>query len=264
MGPNSSWKLTEYETIVRTHARIVTNINIGRFRQGKSPFPYFGLDPTAGPGGYIQERKGVSPVVLLGTPLRLLRACQHEALDYHLGFIERNPEWARSLRLRIEEAATRGAIDPKRIDILEGDHRDLARQWVLDHIHGPVRGLITPDANGEFAYTTLCELGALRQLHYVDFVIHASGALLKWRRGRGAIQLGEALAACRKTHWFVGRMRTNWQWVWLFGTNWEKWPELNRIGLVSLESEEGQARLELLCTTRAERVQRHQPPLLED
>jgi hypothetical protein len=264
MGPNSGWKLDEYTAIVRAHAAIVANINTGRLRRGQSPFPYRGLDPTAGPGAYIQRKKGQSDHTLIGTPLRLVRACVEKQLDYRLGFIERESVWVQALKRRLEEIAAYREVDLTRIDVIEGNYEDWAERWVRDHVRPPVRGLISPDANGEFGYRTLCRLGALPQLQRVDYAIHASGSLLKWRRGRGAIQLGDALDACQKEHWFVGRVRTNWQWVWLFGTNWEDWPPLLRIGLVSLESEEGQARLQLLCTTRTERDERNQPRLLED
>lgn len=265
MGPNSPWKLHEFKTIVEAHTAIVANINTGRIRRGDDPFPYYGLDPTAGPGGYIHAKNGQPNQELIGTSLLLARACHARALDYHLCFIEKEPDWVKALNQRLQEGAAHGKVDLQRVEVKEGRYELLARKWVVEHVptYG-ARGLVIPDANGEFGYRTLCELGELKQLARVDFAIHASGALLKWRRGKGAIPLPDALKACHKTHWFVGQVRTNWQWVWLFGTNWPDWPTLSRIGLVSFESEPGQARLETLTLTESERHELHNPHLLGD
>jgi hypothetical protein len=265
MGPNSAEKLREFRAIAETNAALVENINTGRIRSGRSPFPYYALDPTAGPGAYIQRLKGKPDIRLIGTPLRIAGACHARSLDYHLGFIEVDSVWATHLRTRLAEGATHGHVDLSRVEVLEGRYEVLARSWVLNNVptYG-ARGLITPDANGEFGYRTLCALGALKQLECVDFAIHASGSLLKWRRGKGAIQLGDHLAACCKQHWFVGQVQGNWQWVWLFGTNWASYPELKRIGLVPIDSEAGQIRLERLCSTKTEWQHLHQPQLLEE
>lgn len=231
-------------------------------RLGKSPYPFYGLDPTSGPGAYIQRREGEPDCKLIGTSLRLPQACHEKNLDYHVALIEVETNWAAALRERLAEGAAHGQVDLARIQVLEGRYEDLARRWVVDHVpeYG-ARGLITPDANGEFGYRTLFELGSLRQLECVDFAIHASGSLLKWHRGKGMFQLEDALAACRKKHWFVGQIRENWQWVWLFGTNWADFPEMNRINLVSVNSDVGQARLKKLCMTKTERLQSEQPEL---
>jgi hypothetical protein len=265
MGPNTAWKLHEYRTIVRAEAALVGNINIRRMRKGKSPYPFCGLDPTSGPGGYIQRRRGEPDRKLISTSLQLADACHERGLDYRLGFIEVQTDWVRALQRRLAEGAAHGRIDLSRVQVMEGRYEDLARSWVVDHVpeYG-ARGLITPDANGEFGYRTLYELGRLPQLKCVDFAIHASGSLLKWHQSRGMYQLEDALAACQKTHWLVGQIRENWQWVWLFGTNWADFPEMRKINLVSVDTEEGQARLKKLCTTKSERLKTEQPPLMPD
>jgi hypothetical protein len=261
MGPNTSWKLEEFATIAKANMAIVHNINIGRRGRLEDPFPYFALDPTAGPGGYIQRHAGQPDQRLIGTSLRLAQVCQAEQPGaYRLGFIEQNPTWARCLNTRLAEFAAAKPLDLQCIDVMQGNYRDLAVGWVKRHVpNWGARGLITPDANGEFLFDTLSELGALRQLDRVDFAMHVTGGLLKWRKGKGAIQLGAALDGCQKRYWFVGRVRTNWQWAWFFGTNWPQWPDIRRIGLVSVTSDEGQARLETLCLTREERLKQHQP-----
>jgi hypothetical protein len=255
-------KQQEFAAIVRLNVALVHNINVGRQLRGQKPYPYVGLDPTSGPGGYIWQPPLGPLQTIIGTSLRSALTCHEGDLQggYRLGFIEREQAWVTCLKERLEEMARAGKVDLERIEVSHGRYQDLAVDWVLRNVprHG-ARGLIAPDPNGEFSFDTLKALGELPHLKCVDFALHVSAAVLKWRHNQGAVPLPDAMAACRKDNWFVGPVTKNWQWAWLFGCNWDRYPELRQIGLVSWTSPEGQDRLVRLCETHEQTLRRLQP-----
>jgi hypothetical protein len=273
-GSNTLRKEEEFKAIARCNVALVDNINIGRVARGQKPFPYFVGDPTAGPGCYVDRRPGSPDVSLVGTCLRSALACHEGALKggYRLGFIEQEPAYVECLNQRLGEMARANKLDRSRVEVIAGCYEELLIPWVKDTIPSyGARGMIVPDPNGEFGFETLRELGTMRCLECVDFAFHVSGGLLKWRKGKGATPLQAALDACNKTHWLIGRVASNWQWAWMFGTNWSSYPELKRAGLVSVLSAEGERRLARLCQTHEERQEeeeerqrRLQPRLLPD
>lgn len=258
-GANTRTKLEEFRRIAMLNVALVRNINVGQLSRLKAAFPYVVLDPTSGPGGYIY-RAGSVDISLIGTPLRAALAC-HE-MDprggYRMGFIEKNPVWAECLTSRLAEMGSAKKVDLSNVDVLTGRYEDLAVQWVEANVpEWGARGLVVPDPNGEFGFDTLAALGKLPHLSRVDFALHISGALLKWWQKRGMPQLEDAMQVARKRHWFIGPVTTNFQWAWIFGSNWADYPELRRIGLVSAHSTEGERRLFALCQTHAE-IKRHE------
>ena len=269
MGPYTSWKLDEFAKIAGSNVGTVGNIQAGRMHRGLPAGHYYGLDLTAACGGYVWQPKGEPATHLRGTSLSLLAAClrtqRRMGLHYRVGLIEQNEKLVELLKQRLDEGASRAHLNLEFVDVLLGDHADLAVPWVLQHVRAPAWGLITMDTNGEINCEVLRALGAMRQLHMVDYALHVSAAIPKWRKRRGAASLEELLAACRKRFWFVGRTRANWQWVWFVGTDWAPWAEtLKRIGLVLKDSVEGQARWDTLCLTRSQRKIRDQHSLFEE
>jgi hypothetical protein len=267
VSAHTSIKQREFAAIVKLNVALVHNINVGRLARGRKALPYFGLDPTSGPGGYIWRPVVGQGEPIVGTSLRTALTCHMGNLQagYRLGLIEQDEAWVSCLNARLDEMATAGKVERQRIDVCHGRYQDLAIDWVLRNVpqYG-ARGLIAPDPNGEFSYDTLKTLGELPHLQCVDFALHVSGAVLKWRRSKGAVPLPDGMAACRKLNWFVGPVTTNWQWAWLFGCNWNAYPELRRIGLVPWTSDEGQHRLMILCETQSETLQRIQPAFALD
>src|SRR5262245_663655 len=217
VSDQTATKQKEFTAIVKLNVALVHNINVNRLIRGLKAYPYVGLDPTSGPGGYLWQPPFGQTQTLIGTSLRAALTCHEGNLQggYRLGLIEREQDWASCLQARLKEMADAGKVDLGRIDVCHGRYQDLAVDWVVRNVpHYGARGLIVPDPNGEFSFDTLKALGDLPHLKCVDFALHVSAAVLKWHRSRGAVPLPEAMAACRKEHWFVGPVTKNWQWAW--------------------------------------------------
>lgn len=265
-GTNTQRKLAEFKAIAELNVRLVHNINVSRLARQQKPYPYFVLDPTSGPGGYIARNDGSADESLIGTPLRAALACHK--LDplggYRLALIEQHQLYATCLEKRLDEMALAQRLERPYAEVMHGRYEDLLVPWVKRHVpqYG-ARGLIVPDPNGMFGFETLRELGSLKSLDRVDFAFHGPAALFKWHRSKGMPSLDEVMKICHKTQWLVGQVSTNWQWAWLFATNWPDYPELKKIGLVAISSDEGVKRLTILRETRSELKRRELQRLRE-
>lgn len=116
---------------------------------------------------------------------------------------------------------------------------------------GRLLGLLYLDPNGnqELPLNGLKHFYSFHRLSSIDVLMNLSATNLKrWfnnpkAKGRwGEYGLQEIIESIPKKYWFV-RYPVNklFKWTFLYGTNWVKQKDLNRIGLYSIEGGMGKA-----------------------
>ena len=248
VGDHTAEDRERFERIVRGHVAYVANM------RGRLPdLRYALLDLNAGCGGYVASKQPRDPATgralrQWGTTPRALRVLERSGVPFRLGAIEHDPRLAALLRTRLSEPEKPGGAPA--VDVLVGRHEDLAAAWVREHMRGKVRGLIVHDPNAELSRDTLGQLAALPETHYVDFLLHFNGAIVKWHGTKRHTTVEEALALCGKRFAYVGPLIGNWQWAWLLLSNGEKLSTSG--GLVRADRPAGRQRLTILAHTRDE------------
>jgi hypothetical protein len=62
-----------------------------------------------------------------------------------------------------------------------------------------------------------------------------------------------------KKCWIVRKPETQWQWTFLIGSNWVKFPEWKKERFYNLESKEGKEIMERVMYTEEEQFELRQP-----
>lgn len=200
------------------------------------------IDTNAGPGLAPGCQKSGSPLIFLEESTLV------GDFRYHACLVERDPGMADALRDRVHvyEEGCRARFGPYETILIEqGDHSDVVPMYI-HHLHGSPAGLLFHDPNGVPSFAMLAELSKMRQTQRIDFMIYLTAAGIKrpngWKanRGRPDTTLADGIAMIQKKVWVIRRPRTNHQWTFLIGTNWDSFPVWSRKGFVRLDSMEGQ------------------------
>jgi len=227
-----------FESFMRWHTRMAAGVIAAHGGH------YIYADLTAGPGVYTGNGH-----TFYGSPLRALPLVSENFAYWHALLCEREElEWA-SLRRSVADLSARGAIDPVLVAVRHGDNRDIAPAWC--RALGPKNyGVVFNDENGVPHFDLLAELSGLPQLHLTEFVIYLPATAVKWdRRVYQRATLLERLTTIKKRFWLIREPEGRWQWSFLVGTNWPKYPEWTKGGLHRLDSARGTAIFERLNLT---------------
>jgi len=177
--------------------------------------------------------------------------------------VEQHPAVLDQLKSNLVTACTHLGVDQHRISVLEGPVGDLAMPWIRTNVQPWMNGLMLIDMNEVFDDRGLLAIGELPELNHVDVALHLPAAMGKWpHRKQAQATIDEVRAAFHKQHWQLPlKHRGNYQWTWLYGTNFADMRTLKERGFVNAESAEGLAQLDVLRTTKKERDRRYQLPL---
>lgn len=121
-------------------------------------------------------------------------------------------------------------------------------------------GIVFHDPNG----VQDLQLDALRPfartrldvLIYYSATAHKRAAKSCYADKIGYTMIEDILRSGIKTHWLVRAPRTRWQWTFIIGTNWSRFPSWKKAKFYALESPEGRAAIERCQYTTAEQTQR--------
>lgn len=241
------YKEASLGVILRTHTRIVAAI------QDKYPWVaphYYYIDMNAGCGHNDDEN-------CEGSPLVFLKAISAIRRPYRAHLIELNASSAQRLQTFIDAGSYAGA----RIHI--GDNEVLL-PGILDSLVPPVGkeafGLVYSDPNGIPNFDLIGQVSRHPHCQKMDILIRYSGASVKRNQHITGLKILDYLSVITKKFWFAQSLNSNdkWQWTFLFGTNYWKYPKMVNIGFFRIDSSDGQAIIERLNYTNKELKEREQ------
>lgn len=238
-GAFTAYKETSLKAIVSLHMNIAECI-INKQR-GRS---YLYIDCNAG-SGYNHEAD------CEGSPLVFLDAVACHSFDWRAYFIDNDKAKIGELRMRM------GLDD--RVELRDADNGELVPELLAAARPWQAFGIVYHDPNG------IPNLNIFKQMppkSTIDVLIRYNGNGVK-RAGGG--RLTESLKAIPKQYWYIQKVQPGdkWQWAFLLGTNWDKFPEYRKHDFVRLDSADGKAQVELLDYTREELRNKSQPTLIE-
>jgi len=235
-------KQMHFRTILRTQLRIVQAI----FKKRGYPLnTFFYFDINCGPGVY-EDENGLQQ----GSPLIFLEEVQQLDLKYSAVFIDIESENIKTLKSHIPK-------DFSNIHVFCGDHAELLPQFYNGNRQWHY-GLLYTDPNGIFNPDLLQTFSQQEQHHATDILINCPAAAIKRVKNSPKCEdcrtLQDRLAIIHKKEWLVRKTLkgSTWQWTFLLGTNWTKFPEFQKIGMVRLNSEEGKSIFDRLNYTAQE------------
>lgn len=247
-------KEDDFRRILGMHVKICKGIHS---RQGGPPYLY--VDCHAGPGCLEYEGRG-----FLGSPLIFQDIATRENLNYEAVHFERDAETAAKLAEALYVPTSLvDCPDPGTSPIHVESCEEGLPKWLAEHGRSSRRyGLVYSDSiNKEIPYAMLNEAASF--LSHVDLLAYVGANAYKRRRGANAnrARLVEHINAVGKRHVLIRRGRTAHQWTFVLWTNWSDFPQLERIGLYRLESEQGQRILDELNLTRPEHFEKNNQSL---
>jgi three-Cys-motif partner protein len=226
---------------------------------------YFYLDLYAGAGA----SHGNTVFGLPGSPLLALRIAREKQMRMHGHFIEADPAAAAQLRdyLYAEPGMQPSVITDGYVrleDLLSlyhvycGDNSRIVTELLAAYAEylkpEAVYGLLYADPNGSPNFDLLTQCAAA--LPHVDILLHFPANALKRQRRSPTHPfsqiLGDLLETIGKEYWLVRRVEGQWQWTFLFGTNYKGVREWRSAGLCRTDSAQGRAALNDLSYTREE------------
>lgn len=241
-------KQEHFRMILRTQLLIVKAI-FKKYPYFMQKFHYFDINAGAG------MSKGRP-----GSPLIFLDEIALAGLDYSAVFIDRDTENIRQL-YELTKAE-------KNIQLICGEHAEVLPQLFVNDNKRRF-GLLYTDPNGIFNAELLQEFSQQPCFQATDILINCPASAVKRVKNSPKCDdnrcLQDRLSIIDKKFWLVRDALKNstWQWTFLLGTNWTKFPEFHRIGMVKMESERGREIFERLNFTSMERMSRHQAGLFD-
>lgn len=158
--------------------------------------------------------------------------------------------------------------DSNRITCYQGDHRAFLPP-ICESIGKKHYGLIYHDPTGIPSFDLLADVSRLPSLSRIDILINCPATAIKRSRRRNEEQqhiqqpnLAEQLARINKKYWLVRAPYAQWQWTFLFGTNYKEVGEWRNERLYRVDTEAGRDILERLALTTAEREALYGNPYL--
>lgn len=243
-GQTTEGKQADFRSFIALHVGIVDRITWVRDRQRTSPYTY--IDTNAGPGIY----EG-----LTGSPLHFLDAIEKTSMPYQAIFIEREKDNAIELTRLVNQRRLR--YPP---EILNVCNQTALLDYVKDN-HPPTYGMLYHDPNGVPSFDLLAEVSQSPSFRIMDFMISLPANAIKRVRGAEKASNGytdtkrfnDSIKLINKTTWIIRRPQGKWQWTFIIGSNWPKFPDWGKRGFYRLDSEDGQAILHNLTYTDEER-----------
>lgn len=220
--------------------------------------PYLYVDLHAGPGNLEYHGRTFD-----GSPLVFLDLAGQEQLRYQSLYFDKDETVAarlgRAIAKRLEwpdglfdlDGYGYATVDP--VPCETG-----MPAWLAANSPHPSRhGLVYSDPIGkEIPYALLRQVAG--HLPRVDILSYVSATAYK---RRGGTRLADHIAAVGKRHVLIRREATAWQWTFILWTNWDAFPEWERIGFYRLDSERGQRILARLNLTKRELHETTNTPL---
>jgi hypothetical protein len=235
-------KQEHFTAIIAMHLKIVSAIISENTWPDKR---YWYFDLTAGSGSHPKTGAPGSPLIFLGIAERM-------GVAYQAMLIERESAACELLGARLASVGSQFGST----EVLRGDHCEMMRELRCVLPPRPTYGLAYCDPSGDRpAFELLAEMSQWSGLARVDFLVNCSATNIKreyraFHRGR---HISDDVAGIAKRYWLVREPYGKFQWTFLLGTNWDKFPEYRKIGLYRLSSPEGQAILERLAYSEPER-----------
>lgn len=234
-GATTVNKQTDLGAILDIHMRISKSVLSQSWTDGC----YYYFDANAGPG---VDENGIT-----GSPLIFLDKATSNNLNYRAFFIEENADCYNSL---VGYVGARGGVT-----IINGDHKEKGCGLISASRLGKL-GLLYHDPNGVPSFEWLASLSRQKEFKAIDFMISLGANGLKRARRRNGdtelLYLHEYLATVNKKRWIIRKPQGKWQWTFVIGSNWEKFPNWANRYFYDLNSPEGKQVLINLSLTKKE------------
>lgn len=236
------------------HAKIVKGLLRKKNRQLKKR--YFYIDLNAGSGIY-NGIKG-SPIVLLDA---ISGAHIFEPFDVYL--CEINTESAHKLLQTCISKMDRPSVAQNgrmcEVSSFKGDSLCVINKdnvsWVNDIVSSGrydeepyYVGMIYSDPNGCETFNNIARLSKMKALGMVDVLMHLSATTIKRVAGvnPNTTRLLDGIQSINKKYWWIRKPYGQFQWTFIIGTNWQRFPNLKTFGFYRIDTPEG---LEILNFT---------------
>lgn len=186
-----------------------------------------------------------------GSPLIFLQAIEKHDLPYHAILIEQDIEKVEQLRDVVPQ------YHKPFCEFLHGDNIMVMRPWLRASKEKPRMGLIYADPYGSLCWNLLSWLSRVRTFERTDMLTYFSANRgLKGPRRRFPDKFeyfSVYLDAIEKKKRLVRRPRTNFEWVFVYLTNWARVPQWEAKHWYDLDTTKGREVLYVCNFTASER-----------
>lgn len=246
-GKHSGTKREHFGTILKVHTGICGRLLTRGFVHPE----YIYIDLNAGTGMQGEEE---------GSALSFLNIVPS---PYQAYFIEKDEKRFHELeenitrwnKRRYSESVITALGDNREYIPLIAKH--IERQYQEDWDRHRLHGLVFSDDNGTaIPFEELANFFAVPCMRTIDVLIYVSAT--NWKRAKGAYteknmqRLSDNIKSIGKTSWQVRQPQGASQWCFLFGCNWNGYPQLKKQGFHDISSREGQAILQKISYTSPE------------
>jgi len=193
----------------------------------------------------------------VGSPLLFFEEAVKHDFGKDVHFIEKNAESAISLSERLRMA------EFDNFHIWNDDHNNVLPAIIQKNEKR--YGLIYHDPNGMPSFDLLRNVSESPNFRFVDVLIRISGTNYKRiRNGTKAVSstirypnLKDQLKSINKKEWIIRDIKDDempdpYQWTFLLGTNWTKYPDWEKQGFYKISSSKGAAILNRVTYTTPE------------
>jgi three-Cys-motif partner protein len=250
-------KQEDFKYFIKVYCEIVKRIlQKPKQRSYALPIAVY-LDLNAGPGWYTK-------IGIEGSPVIFYKTAQEANLPVHCFFIEKNAEACQHLSEylnRLEKTTP--------YKVMHGENQEevpkilrLLDAFILREGKQLAFGLLYSDPNGDIPpFEDIARLLSVRSRTRIDVLIYLSATTIK-RVRRSSLcsmrdNLIEALSCIPKKFWLVREPVGRHQWTFLFGANWNGFPEFKNRGFHDLKSNEGREIMERLTYTSTELTRKY-------
>jgi three-Cys-motif partner protein len=235
----TSTKQAHLKEILTTHLKIVKAIL--RKNNHWAENHYFYVDAYSGPGWSDDAP---------GSPLIFVDLASSLNIPFLAEFIDINPDACESLQDEIDHFG-----DSCKVSCMDADAalRELsANQPKLKQY-----GMLYLDPNGIPTFDGAVEFFKASKYSMMDLLVYCPAAAVKRAKGNDCckqeLRLDEELERINKAFWLIRDPLGTWQWTFLLGSNWDKFPQFEHLGFHRLTEPDGLRVFERLSYTAEER-----------
>lgn len=250
-GASSALKREHFRKFLSVHTRICCGMPKKYPRWTYSNYVY--IDLNAGTGFHEEEE---------GSPMCLFRRVRNNCDAF---FVEINPLAATLLEQNIEPFRH----SSMHLEVMCGDNKVLLSQ-ICEKIYKQTLapncsrdvsytayGLMYSDENGiDIPFEEMRHALLQKHMEKIDVLIYVSCTglkrVLKSMPEKGYKRLSEYIDSMPKSCWHVRQPAGAHQWCFLFGSNWDGYPELTNDGFHRIDTAKGQKILERVTHTAEE------------
>lgn len=227
-------KQEHLKAILEMHIMIVKGI-LKRKKGEEWVDPHYRyIDITAGPGiddniydGYI------------GSPIIFLDLIKKHQVPYRSTFIENDQKSF----LKLAWALNHRYDDYIDYVLVFEDNQAYLTSYIASPPKKKQYGMLYADANGLPDMKLIAELSYIDSFSPLDILINYPATthkrVLKSPKHPMNKTLEETILLVNKKYWFIREPVSGWQWTFLIGTNWKKFPECHQKGFYNIHSERG-------------------------